>query len=73
MANPPMTDLDRKLIEIAQKNPAQFIALIGEEGWLAAKVCLLRRSENSYGEIAYKLSLTREQARYACNKCEVEE
>jgi hypothetical protein len=70
MAKPPLTDLDKKLFEIACKNQAQFIALIGEEAWIAAKVCLLRQDKKSYGEISIRLSLTKEQARYACNKCE---
>jgi hypothetical protein len=66
-----MTDLDKKLIEIAVLNPKQFISLMGEDAWRSAKVCLLRQDGKSYGEIANKLSIPEHQARYGCNKCDV--
>lgn len=65
-----MTDLDKKLIEIVVLNPKQFIALIGEDAWKRAKICLLRRDGKSYGEIANKLSIAEHQARYGCNVCD---
>lgn len=66
-----MTDLDKKLQEIAVLNWKQFVALIGEDAIVSAKVCLLRQNKKSYGEIANKLSITEHQARYGCNKCDV--
>lgn len=64
-----MTDLDRKLQEIGTKNWPQFVALIGEEAILAAKICLLRQDRRSYGEISVKLGITESKARYHCNEC----
>lgn len=65
-----MTDLDKKLQEIAVLNWKQFAALIGEDALRAAKICLLRKNGKSYGEIQQKLDITENQARYGCNKCE---
>lgn len=67
----PMTDLDKKLQEIALMNWKQFVALIGEDALISAKVCLLRQDKRSYGEIQQKLKLTKAQVEYtACNKCD---
>lgn len=66
-----MTNLDKKLQEIALMNWAQFVALLGPDAITTAKVCLLRQEKKSYGEIQNKLGITYEQARYGCNKCEV--
>jgi len=65
-----MTDLDKKLQEIALMNWKQFVALIGEDALISAKVCLLRQDKKSYGEIQQKLKLTKNQVEYAaCKKC----
>lgn len=64
-----MTDLDRKLQEIATKNWPQFIALIGEDAIIAAKICMLRQENKSYGEITVRLGVTVDKARYWCNVC----
>lgn len=64
-----MTDLDKKLLEIANSNWQQFVAMVGDDAIMAAKICLLRQSNKSYGEISNKLGVTKEQARYACGKC----
>lgn len=65
-----MTDLDRKLQEIAATNWDQFIRLVGHEAILSAKVCILRQRNASYGEIGNRLGLTNNQVRYGCIKCE---
>ncbi|MFL5809741.1 MAG: hypothetical protein ACJ749_09475 [Flavisolibacter sp.] len=71
MAKPPLTDLDKKLQEIALMNWPQFVALIGEDAIVSAKVCLLRRNGNTYGQIQSKLNLTKNQVEYAaCKKCD---
>lgn len=65
-----MTDLDKKLQEIALLNWTQFVQLIGKDAILSAKSCLLRKQNYSYGEICNKLGLTKDQVRYDCTKCE---
>jgi hypothetical protein len=65
-----LTDLDKKLQEMAVKNWQQFVMLIGEDAINAAKVCLLRKEDKSYGQISRKLGLSEHQARYACSKCD---
>ena len=70
MAVQPMTDLDKKLQEIALMNWKQFVALVGEDALISAKICLLRRDKKSYGEIQNKLGITKNQAEYGCGKCE---
>jgi hypothetical protein len=68
----PLTDLDKKLQEMAVMNWQQFAALIGEDAIIAAKVCLLRQRGNTYGQIQAKLNLTKDQVAYAsCKKCDV--
>ena len=69
MAVQPMTDLDKKLQEIAVMNWKQFVALVGEDALLAAKICLLRQNGKSYGEIKNKLDITEKKARYWCGEC----
>lgn len=65
-----MTDLDKKLQEIALMNWKQFAELIGEDALMAAKVCLLRQDKKSYAQIQQKLGLTKNQVEYAaCKKC----
>lgn len=70
MAVQPMTDLDKKLQEIALMNWKQFVMLVGEDALTSAKICLLRQNGKTYGEIKNKLDITKEQARYGCNRCE---
>lgn len=65
-----MTELDKKLQEIALANWPQFVQLVGEDAILSAKICLLRQNNASYGEIENRLGITTNQARYGCNKCE---
>lgn len=64
-----MTDLDRKLQEIATKNWPQFVALISEDALTNAKICMLRQDNRSYGEISIKLNVSEKKARYWCNEC----
>jgi len=75
MAGQPMTDLDKKLQEMAVMNWPQFVALVGEDALMSAKICLLRQNGNSYGQIKNKFDkedkLTENKIRYACNKCEM--
>jgi hypothetical protein len=68
--NPPLTDLDLKLIEMATKNWPQFVSLIGEDAITAAKICLLRQDKKSYGQIQTRLGLTKNQVEYGCTKCD---
>jgi len=69
MAKKPMTDLDKKLQEMALLNWHQFVALIGEDSVTIAKICLLRRDKRSYEAIKRKLDVTYDTARYHCSKC----
>ncbi|SHK92771.1 hypothetical protein SAMN05444266_101615 [Chitinophaga jiangningensis] len=64
-----MTDLDKKLQEMAMTNWEQFVHLIGEDALTAAKVCLLRQNNASYGKISQKLGITEKQVRGRCDKC----
>lgn len=65
-----MTDLDRKLQEIAKNNWQQFVEMVGEDAVTVAKICLLRREGKSYGQISVKLGITERQVGYNCGKCE---
>lgn len=65
-----MTELDKKLQEIALSNWPQLVQLVGEDAILAAKICLLRQNKASYGEIENRLGITKSHVRYHCNKCE---
>lgn len=65
-----MTELDKKLQEIALVNWEQFVHLVGQEAITSAKICLLRQNNASYGEIENRLGITTNQARYGCYKCE---
>lgn len=66
----PVTELDKKLQEMALTNWSQFVQLVGEDAIVAAKMCMLRQDKRSYGEISVKLGLTHDQARYGCSKCD---
>lgn len=70
MAGQPMTDLDKKLQEIAVLNWKQFVALLPDDAITYAKICLLRQQKKSYGQIRTTLGLTKGQVEYTCNKCE---
>lgn len=65
-----LTELDRKLQEMALTNWPQFVATVGADAIVSAKACLLRQKSYSYGEISIKLGITEHQARYSCTKCE---
>jgi hypothetical protein len=64
-----LTDLDKKLQEIALVNYTQFVALVGEDAINKAKACLLRQSNNSYGKISQKLGVSRRRAQHICGEC----
>ena len=55
-----MTDLDKKLQEMATKNWPQFVALLGDDALMAAKICLLRQNNRSLGEISKRLDMPRQ-------------
>jgi hypothetical protein len=64
-----MTELDKKLQELALKDWDQFVILIGQDSIVSAKICILRKGDKSYGEIVNRLGVSYKQARTACNKC----
>lgn len=66
-----MTDLDKRLQEMACLHWRQFVSLIGEDALTAAKICILRQNNKSLGEISQKLSITYRQSEYGCKKCEI--
>ena len=66
-----MTELDKKLQEMALTNWQQFVHFIGEDAIRSAKICLLRKSNFSYGQIQTKLGVTKAQVEYGCGKCEL--
>jgi hypothetical protein len=67
---PGLTELDKRLIQIAISNPPKFMSLLGDDSVIAAKTCLLRQDKKSYGQIAQSLKITYKKARYACNGCD---
>lgn len=69
MSKVELTELDRRMIDIATKNWQQFVALVGPDAILRAKICLLRKQNLSYGQIQAKLNVTKDQVRYQCEKC----
>lgn len=69
--NKELTELDKRLQEIALKNWWQFVNLIGADEINNAKACILRQDGHSYGQIKNKLGLTHRQAQYNCGKCDV--
>jgi hypothetical protein len=64
-----MTELDRKLQEMAINNWDQFVHYLGQDAIRSAKICLLRKGGSSYGQISVKLGLTTNEARYGCRRC----
>lgn len=67
-----MTELDKRLQNMATLNWEQFVKLIGSDAIIAAKICLLRQEKLSYGQIQNKLSLTKDQVAYGCTKCDTQ-
>jgi hypothetical protein len=65
-----LTELDKKLREMAMLNWPQFVALVGKDAITSAKACLLRQKKQSYPQISIKLGITESQAKYACTKCD---
>jgi hypothetical protein len=65
-----LTKLDEKLRELALTDWQKFVAVIGEDAILKAKICMLRNNGHSYGEIRNKLGVTEKQARYGSGKCD---
>jgi hypothetical protein len=66
-----LTDLDRQLQEIANTNWQKFVALVGEDALTSAKVCLLRKNGNTYGQIRFKLpDVTKSMIETRCKKCD---
>lgn len=64
-----LTELDKQLQQIALSDWQKFVAMIGEDAVVSAKVCLLRRENRSYGQIKQALKITKERARYVCKHC----
>lgn len=64
-----MTDLDRRLQEIASQDWERFTNMVGEDAVIGAKICLLRGEHKSYNQIVIRLHITERQARYGCTKC----
>lgn len=65
-----MTELDKKLQELALKDWEEFVITIGEKNVIKAKICIMRQGNHSYGQIKNSLGVTYKQARYGCTKCE---
>jgi hypothetical protein len=65
-----LTKLDEQLREMAILNWQQFVTLIGAEAITKAKVCMLRGAGDSYGAVAYKLGMNKNQARHKCKPCQ---
>lgn len=63
-----MNELELKLQDLAIKNWAVFIAVMGDNAMTIAKAKILRKEGKSYYQIGMKLHITEAQARYACNK-----
>lgn len=72
MAESKMTKLDEKLREMALVNWDQFVALIGEDAILRAKMCMMRKNGASYGQIKMKLGVSESAIRWNCNSCKKE-
>jgi hypothetical protein len=70
MSKKEMTDLDKRLQQMALSNWEQFVQLVGKDTIIAAKVCLLRQAGDSFGKIGFKLNVPPYVARYACKKCD---
>lgn len=62
------TDLDMQLQQLAMKDWATFVQIVGQENILKAKILVLRERKLSMTQIATKLRLTESQVRYRCEK-----
>lgn len=58
------TPLDTDLRNLAMTDWATFVELVGYDNILAAKICLMRRNNSSYGKIQMKLGVSFKKARY---------
>ncbi len=65
-----MTELDKKLQEVAAKDWSYFVDLLGEDAINKAKACIMRKQGGkSITQIQTRLGVTYRQARYACDNC----
>lgn len=64
-----MTELDQRLQEIAINDWPRFQSLVGGESLMAAKICLLKSENKSFGEIMQRLNITIMKARWQSDKC----
>ena len=65
MAAEQLSKIDERLRDIAIKDWAQFLSLLGKEKLTIAKVRLLRAEGKSYNQIASRLNITLSQVRHA--------
>lgn len=63
-----MNDTEQRLQNIAIKDWAEFLVLLGHKSLIKAKVTMLRKDGKSWAQIATKLNITVSQARKACQK-----
>lgn len=68
-----MTELDRKLKEMAANDWNRFVAMMGEDALTSAKICMLRQEGKTFNQISIKLNVTQMRARVACSKCDIEQ
>ena len=66
-----LSTLDVQLQNMAAVNWEGFVSLVGAKNIRKAKICLLRRKGKSLNQIANKLSITKRQVDYNCNKCDL--
>jgi hypothetical protein len=66
--NKHFTQLDDDLRNLAAMDWATFAEMIGPEAILSAKICMLRSRGNSLQQIANRLEITKETARYWVDK-----
>lgn len=62
------SELDDKLKKLAIDDWEQFVAIMGEDSLVVAKMRLLKKEGKSYRQISLKLSVTESQVRYATKK-----
>jgi len=59
---------DEKLKELAMGNWAMFVAIVGKDALLGAKIRILRDEGRTYQEICNKLNVSMMQVRHALKK-----
>lgn len=64
------TEADRILQQLAATDWAAFSKLVGDDNMTAAKICILRAQGASYGQLKIKFSKTKDQIKYASDKCD---